>query len=127
MTRGPSGSSGSSPQRTSQAVDYMVEVSELTARSGRRPEIAGGLACAFGSVGGVFIEPPQHWDRRRWFVPCGLGSARALARLWTDGGRACEYFYRPFANPGEAVSWRTGARILSAPQTPPEEALQEAA
>jgi hypothetical protein len=110
----------------SQAVDYMVEVQERSAAAGRRAEIASGLACAFGSVGGVFVEPPQHWDRLRWFVPCGLGSARALAKLWADGGRACEYFYRPFANPVEEVSWRTGAKILSAPLTSPEAALGEA-
>jgi hypothetical protein len=112
--------------RISQAVDYMVEVQELSARSGRRREIARAFACAFGSVGGVFVEPPQHWRRLRWFLPCGLGSAQALTRLWQDGGRACEYFYRPFANPGEEVSWRTGARILSSPLTPPETALAEA-
>jgi hypothetical protein len=113
-------------QRISKVVDYMVEVRERSAEIGRRSEIVKGLACAFGSVGGVFVEPPQHWDRLRWFVPCGLGSARALARLWADGGRACEYFYRPFANPGEEVSWRMGARILSAPKTKPEAALREA-
>jgi hypothetical protein len=110
----------------SQAVDYMVEVQERSAAAGRRAEIARELACAFGSVGGVFLEPPQHWDRLRWFVPCGLGTARALAKLWEDGGRACEYFYRPFANPVEEVSWRTGARILNAPLTSPEAALGEA-
>lgn len=113
-------------QRIARAVDYMVEVRELSAASGRRAEITRSLPCAFGSVGGVFVEPPQHWERLRWFVPCGLGSARALARLWADGGRACEYFYRPFANPVEEVSWRTGARILSAPLTPAEAALREA-
>ncbi len=113
-------------KRVSKVVDFMVEVRERSAEIGRRPEIARELSCAFGSVGGVFIEPPQHWDRRRWFVPCGLGSARALARLYADGGRACEYFYRPFANPGEEVSWRTGARILSSASTSPEAALREA-
>jgi hypothetical protein len=55
-----------------------------------------------------------------------LGSARALAELYRDGGRACEYFYRPFYNPVEEVSWRTGARLLSAPTTAPEVALHEA-
>jgi hypothetical protein len=113
-------------RRISEAVDYMVEVRERSAEAGRRPEIARGLACAFGSVGGVFVEPPQHWDRLRWFVPCGLGSAWALARLYADGGRACEYFYRPFANPVEEVSWRTGARILSSPGTTPGTALADA-
>jgi hypothetical protein len=107
-------------------VDYMVEVHEQSAWNGVRRELTSRLGCAFGSVGGVFVEPPQHWERDRWFVPCGLGSARALAQLWEDGGRACEYFYRPFANPGEEVSWRTGARVLTTPQTPPEAALEEA-
>lgn len=113
-------------RRISQAVDYMVEVQERSARQGRRAELVRALACAFGSVGGVFVEPPQHWDRLRWFLPCGLASARALAQLYQDGGRACEYFYRPFANPAEEVSWRTGARVLSATRTSPEEALREA-
>jgi hypothetical protein len=49
-----------------------------------------------------------------------------LRRLWDDGGRACEYFHRPFANPVEEVSWRVGARILSAPTTAPEAALRQA-
>lgn len=115
-------------RRISQAVDYMIEVNELSAAGERdRRSMIGRLGCAFGSVGGVFVEPPQHWDRLRWFVPCGLASARALRCLHADGGRACEYYYRPFANPVEEVSWRTGARILSAPQTEPEQALAEAA
>jgi len=113
-------------RRISQAVDYMVEVRERSAEVGRRAEIARSLDCAFGSVGGVFVEPPQHWPRLRWFLPCGLSSARSLARLWADGGRACEYFYRPFANPAEEVSWRVGARVLSSPGTAPEAALAQA-
>jgi hypothetical protein len=110
----------------SEHVDYLVEVRERSAEAGLRPQLAADLACAFGSVGGVFVEPPQHWERLRWFLPCGLGSAQSLAALWADGGRACEYFYRPFANPVEEVSWRTGARALSSPSTPPETALAEA-
>ena len=113
-------------KQISQAVDYMIEVRELSAVAGRRAEIIQNLDCAFGSVGGVFVEPPQHWPRLRWFTPCGLSSARALARLWADGGRACEYFYRPFANPVEEVSWRAGAKMLIAPATAPEAALSEA-
>jgi hypothetical protein len=110
----------------SEAVDYMVEVRERSAETGRRREIVAGLACAFGSVGGVFVEPPQHWERLRWFLPCGLRSAWSLKGLHADGGRACEYFYRPFANPVEEVSWRTGARILASPETRPERSLGEA-
>jgi hypothetical protein len=113
-------------KQISRAVDYMVEVNELSSSTGRRKEITKGLECAFGSVGGVFIEPPQHWDRLRWFVPCGIRSARALQNLWLDGGSACEYFYRPFANPVEEVSWRTGAMVLKNPEMSPESALREA-
>jgi hypothetical protein len=115
-------------RRISKVVDYMIEVEERSARSPDRDRasLIRELACAFGSVGGVLVEPPMHWNRLRWFVPCGLSSARALKRLYEDGGRACEYFYRPFANPGEEVSWRTGARILSSPELSPEAALSEA-
>ncbi len=110
----------------STSVDYIIEVQELSAEKGIRKEITQALSCAFGSVGGVFVEPPQHWDRLRWFVPCGLGSAQAIKQLWQDGGNACEYFYRPFANPVEEVSWRTGAIMLKNPHIEPYDALSKA-
>jgi hypothetical protein len=113
-------------KRIAAAVDYMVEVQELSSRSGRRREIVKELGCAFGSLGGVLVEPPQHWDRLRWFLPCGLGSAGALRNLKNDGGAACEYFYRPFANPSEEVSWRTGALVLCSVEPDPEKALSRA-
>jgi hypothetical protein len=114
-------------QQISTAVDYMIEVRELSKHMGRRREIIEHLNCAFGTVAGVFVEPPQHWERLRWFLPCGLASARSLLYLWQDGGRACEYYYRPFANPVEEVSWRTGAQILMAPERlTPEQSLGNA-
>lgn len=109
----------------SKAVDYMVEVREVSRERGRR-RLAADLGCAFGSVGGVFVEPPQHWNRLRWLVPCGLSSAGALVDLHRDGGRACEFFYRPFANPGEEVSWRTGAAVLASAAVRPQTALERA-
>lgn len=115
-------------QRISQRVDYIVEVQERSARGPNawRKDLVRSLSCALGSVGGVFVGHPQHWDRLRWFLPCGLHSARALKALFDDGGRACEYHYRVFANPVEEVSWRTGAKILVDPQTPPSHALRAA-
>lgn len=115
-------------QRISQRVDYIVEVQERSARGEKpwRKELVKSLTCALGSVGGVFLGHPQHWDRLRYFLPCGLHSARAIKALYDDGGRACEYHYRVFANPVEEVSWRTGARVLVHPDTPPGQALRQA-
>ncbi|MBT3270810.1 hypothetical protein HN371_26950 [Candidatus Poribacteria bacterium] len=113
-------------QAMASAVDYSIEVRERSAAAGARRQLISGLDTAFGTVGGVFVEPPQHWARLRWFVPCGLASAESLRRLWNDGGRACEYFHRPFENPAEEVSWRTGAMILSHPEMAPMQALAEA-
>src|SRR5207249_3337049 len=65
-------------RRISEAVDYMVEVRERSAEAGRRAEIARGLACAFGSVGGVFVEPPR---RARGLVCPRRGSLLLARRL----------------------------------------------
>ena len=115
-------------QEISKYLDYMIEVRERSARgeAGRRATLIRSLHCAFGSVGGIFVEPPPRWDRLRWFVPCGLTAANNLKRLHADGGQAAEHYVRPFANPAEEVSWRTGARVLSAPDTEPMAALTEA-
>jgi hypothetical protein len=110
----------------SKALDYILEVDELSHRKGLRPDIVRQLHSAFGSVGGGFVEPPQHWDRLRWFVPLALGPAQSVGQLWRDGGRACEIYYRPFANPGEEVAWRTSARMLQQPTLEPHVALREA-
>lgn len=115
-------------QRIAEAMDYMIEVPDRSARTTPpfRPKLISSLKCALGSVGGVFVSPAQHWDRLRYFLPHGLRSAQALKDLYADGGRACEYHYRLFANPGDEVSWRTGAMILSRPDTTPQAALRAA-
>ncbi|MCC7145559.1 MAG: hypothetical protein IT443_03865 [Phycisphaeraceae bacterium] len=113
-------------QRIAEAVDYMIEVPDRSARTEppTRKKLISSLNCAVGSVGGVFVSPAQHWDRLRYFLPHGLRTAQALKDLYDDGGRASEYHYRLFANPGDEVSWRTGAKILSQPDTSPEAALR---
>lgn len=112
--------------RMSKALDYILEVDELSDRKGLRPQLTKQLPSAFGSVGGGFVEPPQHWTRLRWFLPLALGAAEAIARLWRDGGRACEIYYRLFANPSDEVSWRTAARMVQEPTLEPLQALREA-
>ncbi|MCC7146577.1 MAG: hypothetical protein IT443_09035 [Phycisphaeraceae bacterium] len=112
--------------RMSGAFDYLVEVDEQSARKGIRPKLVKDMKCAFGSVGGTFVEPPQHWERLRWFVPVGLGNATAISQLFADGGMACEMYYRPFANPVEEVSWRAAAQALNAPQGKPVDAVRQA-
>ncbi len=112
--------------RMSQVLDYILEVDELSGRKGLRPELTRQLHSAFGSVGGAFVEPPQHWERLRWFLPLALGAAEAIAQLWRDGGRACEIYYRLFANPSDEVSWRTAARMVQDPTLAPQQALRDA-
>ncbi len=119
-------------QAISQAVDYILEVIERSARAidteqevrgPWRKQLIASLSCAFGSVGGVFVGNPQHWRRLRWFLPCGLRNAAALKALHADGGRACEHHYRAFANPVDEVSWRVGARVMINPELDAQVAL----
>lgn len=112
--------------RMSGSFDYLLEVSELSARHGVRPELTKKLNCPFGSVGGAFVEPPQHYHRLRWFVPLGYGAAEAIAAVYRDGGRANEVYYRPLYNPVEEVSWRAGAYVLSEPTLTPRDAVKRA-
>ena len=113
-------------KRMAASLDYVIEVNELTAEKGIRPRICRELGIAFGSVGSAFVEPPQHWQRLRWFLPTAYAAAAATKRLYEDGGRASENYYRLFANPGDEVSWRSTAIMLAQPGTDPSEAVRQA-
>jgi hypothetical protein len=71
----------------------------FVAENGRRDFIAR-LPCAYGTSGGFWVYPPQRWDRLRWFLPYISRDGAHLEQLYRDGGRSCELYLGPLANPG---------------------------
>jgi hypothetical protein len=101
------------------AIDYLIDVHDTSRKRdpGYRKKLLSSLACDFGTLGGPQVEPPQHWDRERWFLPVLRRSGEHLRQLSEEGGRACEYFFHILKNPGDEISfWLTG-RVLSEPAT----------
>lgn len=111
--------------RMSRALDYLIDHdnSAQSARGGYRRELIGGLACAFGTSGGPVVEPPQHWERNRWFLPTGRRVHQHLQKLAEDGGRACEFFFHILANPSSELTWHIAARTLANPALPLDKIL----
>jgi hypothetical protein len=99
----------------SRKADYLIDVRDGTRESGdeNRRKVIKGLHCAFGTIGGMQVEPPQHWARDRWFLPTTQAQGDHLKALASDGGRACEYFYHILANPGDEVSFWVAGKLMS--------------
>ncbi len=76
------------------------------------------LKCDFGTIGGPLVEPPQHWERDRWFLPTARTQGERLKELAANGGRACEYFFHIRANPGDEVSFWVAGKLLADIATP---------
>ena len=110
----------------SKRIDYLIDVRDSSRRKdpAYRKELIGALDCSFGTIGGPQVEPPQHWSRDRWFLPTPRRTARHLQQLFTDGGRACEYFFHILANPGDEMSFWMAGKVLSDPRMPWEMHLQ---
>src|SRR5262249_20210136 len=67
----------------SKHIDYLIDFNDSSAgSSGRsskgnltqanrehRRKLIESLKCDFGTLGGPQPEPPQHWQRDRWFLP----------------------------------------------------------
>jgi hypothetical protein len=102
-------------------IDYLIDVPDSAARRGGpqfRKRLIEAVPCAFGTLGGPQVEPPQHWARDRWFLPTLHTVGEHLEALHADGGRACEWFYHVLANPGCELSTHLVARTLADPGTP---------
>ena len=112
------------------AVDYLIDVPDTSRKGGAgyRKRLIGelGAQCAFGTLGGPQVEPPQHWNRDRWLLPTPKRTAEHLRALANDGGRACEYFFHLRANPGDELSLHVAGRALAGPQMPWAAHLQAA-
>jgi hypothetical protein len=101
-------------------IDYLIDVRDSSRRKDPafRAKLISSLKCAFGTLGGPQVEPPQHWQRDRWFLPTVSGAGRHLESLSADGGRACEWFYHILANPGCEISTWVAGSVLADPETP---------
>jgi hypothetical protein len=110
----------------SKSIDYLIDVHDSSRRKdpAYRRKLIGALDCRFGTIGGPQVEPPPHWSRDRWFLPTPQRTTRHLQQLFTDGGRACEYFFHILANPGDEISLWMAGKVLSDPLTPWETHLK---
>jgi len=106
--------------RMSEKIDYLIDVHNSSCDSGRRyrKELIDALACDFGTLGGPQVEPPQHWERSRWFIPTPSRVGKHLRDLHADAGRACEFFFHILANPGDEITTWTAGKTLADPATP---------
>ena len=113
--------------KISQNVDYLIDVHDTSRRKdpSYRQRLIGSLACDFGTLCGPEVEPPQHWERDRWFLPTLRRVGEHLQQLWGDGGRACEYFFHILSNPGDEISLWLAGKILADPTAPWERHLQD--
>ena len=96
-------------------VDYFTDVRGWRARNrtpGFREQMVKVIApCAFGTIGTPNIEPPQHWQRDRWFLPTAKRATADLQVLYREGGRSVENFMHIKANPGDEATMRLQAAI----------------
>ena len=96
-------------------VDYFTDVRGWNA-SPRQPDfrlrmIEAIKPCNLGTIGTPNIEPPQHWERDRWFLPTAKRAALDLQVLYREGGRAVENFMHIKSNPGDEATIRLQAAI----------------
>ena len=101
----------------SRHIDYLIDVTDSSRKhdAALRGKLINSLECAFGTLGGPQVEPPQHWERDRWFLPTIRRVAEHLQSLYGAGGRACEWFYHILSNPGDEISTWVAGKILSDP------------
>ena len=101
-------------------IDYLIDVPDSARRldSSWRQKMIRELACSFGTLGGPQVEPPQHLARNRWFLPTVRRGSEHIAELYTEGGRACEYFFHILDNPGDEISFWVAGKMLSDPGVP---------
>ena len=83
------------------------------------------LHCDYGTSGGIWIYPPQRWERTRWFLPYTIRTGTHIKQLYEDGGRGVMYYQGPVINPSTEVNIAFGGRIMSDVGKNVEEVLAE--
>lgn len=114
-------------KKISEKVDYLIDVHDTSRKRdlGYRKKIIDSLSCDFGTLGGPQVEPPQHWERDRWFLPTLKNAAVHLQELSSEGGRACEYFFHILGNPADELSFWLAGKVLSDPTRSWEKHLED--
>ena len=91
----------------------------------RRRELIGKLHCGYGTSGGLWIYPPQRWDRTRWFLPYTMRTGTHIRQLYEDGGQGVMFYQGPVRNPSTEVNIAFGGRIMTNPRADLQGVLQD--
>jgi hypothetical protein len=83
------------------------------------------LHCAYGTSGGIWVYPPQRWERTRWFLPYAIRTGKHIKELYEAGGRGIMYYQGPVANPSTEVNIAFGGRMMTQVGKSIEEVLTE--
>lgn len=94
-------------------------------RESRRRDFISRLHCGYGTSGGLWVYPPQRWDRTRWFLPYVSRTGAHIRQLYRDGGQGVMYYQGPVANPGVEVNIAFGGRIMTDPNRESGSVLDE--
>ncbi|MFC1717820.1 hypothetical protein ACFL6S_29440 [Candidatus Poribacteria bacterium] len=111
-------------QRMTRAVDMLVDYNNSA--GSHRKQLIGSLDCAFGTLAGVSVAPPQRWERTKWFLPTTTTNVPYLRELYDDGGRAVEQFTVALSNLGGEVTLRFMGKMLSDLRRSQDAVLREA-
>ena len=65
----------------------------------KRRELISKLHCGYGTSGGIWVYPPQRWDRTHWFLPYTFGTGSHIKQLYEDGGQGVMYYQGAGAEP----------------------------
>jgi hypothetical protein len=90
-----------------------------------QPEFIKRLHCAYGTSGGIWVYPPQRWERTRWFLPYAFGTGKHMKDLYDAGGRGVMYYQGPVANPSTEVNIAFGGRMMTNTERNLENVLAE--
>jgi hypothetical protein len=82
-------------------------------RQAEWPGFIQRLHCAYGTSGGIWVFPPQRWERTRWFLPYTFRTGKHIKELYEAGGRGIMYYQGPVINPSTEVNIAFGGRIMT--------------
>ena len=83
------------------------------------------LHCAYGTSGGIWVYPPQRWERTRWFLPYVQRTAKHMKELYQAGGQGIMYYQGPVNNPSTEVNIAFGGGMMTGIRKPVEQVLED--